>query len=212
MKAETGALLESGLRGLEPCREAVVRAFELLLRCFSGGGKVLVCGNGGSAADSEHIVGELMKGFRRARPLPAADRERLQQAFPADASWLADRLQGGLPAVSLVSPIALTTAILNDLGGELVYAQQVYGLGREGDALIGISTSGLARNVLNALKVARAFGLRTIGLTGRGGGDFPALCDAAIVSPAGDTAEVQAHHLQIYHALCGMIEAELFPL
>jgi len=213
MKGETERLLLAGLRqaGLEPLRAAVEAAFRLLLDCFAGGGKVLVCGNGGSAADSEHIVGELMKGFRLARRVPAADRARLEAAFPADAARLADRLQGALPAVSLVSPVSLNTAILNDIGGEMVFAQQVYGLGRPGDVLVGLSTSGGARNVLSALKVARAFGLATLGFSGRGGGEMAGLCDVLLLSPAAETSDIQVHHMQLYHTLCAMLETERFP-
>ncbi len=212
MNGEAERLFLDGLRqgGLESLHAAVEEAFGLLLRCFAGGGKVLVCGNGGSAADSEHIVGELMKGFRLARPVPADRRARLEAAFPADAAWLADHLQGALPAVSLVSPVSLTTAILNDLSGDMIFAQQVYGLGREGDVLIGISTSGSARNVLNALKVARAFGLQTLGLSGRGGGRMAGLCDVLLLSPAAQTSDIQVHHMHLYHTLCAMLEAERF--
>jgi D-sedoheptulose 7-phosphate isomerase len=196
---------------LERCAPEVQATFEVLRASFRQGGKALVCGNGGSAADSEHIVGELMKGFYSRRPVPKKVRERLAAAFPGDGEFLADHLQGALPAISLVSQTSLITATANDVAADLIFAQQVYGYGVAGDVLLGISTSGNSKNVIYALKVARAAGLGTIGLTGRSGGKMKALCDVTICAPAVITAEIQQQHIVIYHALCAMLEEEFFP-
>jgi D-sedoheptulose 7-phosphate isomerase len=177
---------------------------------FAGDGALLVCGNGGSAADSEHIVGELMKGFALPRPVPDDVRGRLSDADPVGGDGLADRLQGALRAISLVSQTSLATAIANDGDADMVFAQQVYGYGRPGDALLAISTSGSSRNVVNALRVARAQGLCTVGLTGRSGGAMQALCDVAICVPYDDTPTIQERHLAIYHALCLALELRFF--
>jgi D-sedoheptulose 7-phosphate isomerase len=190
------------------CEADIAKAFEILKTCFSNGGKVLLCGNGGSAADAEHIVGELMKGFMSKRPVPQSMREKLAQ-FGVEGTYLADNLQGAMPAISLASHIALMTAVANDVSADMVFAQQLYGLGREGDVLIGISTSGNSVNIVHALQVARALGMYTIGLTGRGG-RMSMLCDAAIRVPFDSTPDVQERHLPIYHALCMMLEEALF--
>ncbi len=195
---------------LTECMPSIRLAFDALTLTFRAGGKLLVCGNGGSAADSEHIVGELMKGFNLRRPIPESTRERLVRAFPDEGEYLADHLQAALPALSLVSQTSLLSAYANDVAPDMGFAQQVLGYGREGDALIGISTSGLSANVLNAVRVARALGIRTIGLTGQGGGAIKDLCDVAIVVPCDSTADVQERHLGIYHALCAMLEEEFF--
>jgi phosphoheptose isomerase len=196
---------------LEGCMGALEQAFTLLEGCYRGGGKVLVCGNGGSAADSEHIVGELMKGFLSRRPLDPSARQWLIDAFPEDGMYLADNLQGALPALSLVSQTALLSAYANDVAPDMIFAQQVYGYGRPGDALIGISTSGNSGNVLRALQVARAMGLATIGLTGRSGGRMVGLCDVTLQVPYDTVTEIQERHLPIYHTLCIMLEEAFFP-
>jgi D-sedoheptulose 7-phosphate isomerase len=205
-------LLEREVRaaGLEALREPLAAALSLLAGALRGGGKVLVCGNGGSAADSEHIVGELMKGFRSRRPLPEADRARLEAACGPEGRALAGRLQRALPAISLVSQVSLGTSVANDLGADLVFAQQVYGYGRPGDALIAISTSGNAANVLAACRTARALGLKVLGLTGAGGGQLAQACDVCLRAPASETSAVQVWHLRAYHLLCGLLEAEFF--
>ena len=185
----------SGLRG------DILDSFRYLLDGFSRGGKLLVAGNGGSAADAEHIVGELMKGFRLPRPLPAEARAR----YGEDA-----KLQGALPAIALTGHPALSSAYLNDVDGEWIFAQQVYGLGRTGDVLLALSTSGEARNVLHAARIARARGMAVLALTGPDGGALARLADVAIRAPGADTAEVQEHHLPIYHCLCAMLEDAVF--
>jgi D-sedoheptulose 7-phosphate isomerase len=197
---------------LAVCRAEIQAAGELLLACFRGGGKLLVAGNGGSAADSEHIVGELMKGYLRQRPVPLEVRQRLAAAWPGRGDYLADHLQGALPAISLVSQTALMTAFANDVAPDMLFAQQVYGYGRPGDALLAISTSGNASNILHAVQVARALGLRCLGLTGRSGGALKALCDLTVCVPAEGATAVQERHLPIYHALCAFLEAEFFDV
>lgn len=177
-------------------------AVDALIRCFSGGGKLLVCGNGGSAADSGHIVGELLKGFLKKRPVPAA----LCAAVPGAAA-----LQCGLPAIDLTAQSAALTAILNDLGGDAVYAQQVLAYGVPGDVLLGITTSGNAANVRLAAQVARAKGLTVIGMTGRSGGLLRNGCDILLNVDADETYRVQELHLPLYHALCAAVEAHFFP-
>jgi D-sedoheptulose 7-phosphate isomerase len=201
---------------LAPCLPDLERGFDLLCRSFREGGKLLVCGNGGSAADSEHIVGELMKGFDRRRALSRTEREHLQALYAREGRYLAEHLQGALPALSLTSQTSLITAVANDTAAEMVFAQQVYGYGRPGDVLLAISTSGNSRNVLHALRVAHAAGMATVGLTGPGGGEMAALCDVALCVPPGaarpaDTAEIQRAHQALYHALCRKLEEEFFP-
>ena len=179
-----------------PFEEAVSQ----LVNCFRRGGKLLLCGNGGSSADCAHIVGELVKGFCKKRPLP----KELQEAIGTD------RLQMGLPAIDLTANAALISAVNNDLGGELVYAQQVMAYGRAGDVLIGISTSGNSKNVALAVKAAKALGLYTIGLTGCGGGRLAELCDLTLRSAEKETYLVQEDHLMFYHRLCLRVEEAFF--
>jgi len=197
---------------LASCRAEIDRAMELLIAAYTAGHKVLTCGNGGSAADAEHIVGELMKGFLRKRPLDAAARAALTTAGGADGAYMAEHLQTPLPAVSLVASVALATAFANDVAPELVFAQQVMGLGQPGDVLLGISTSGNSKNVLYALIAARARGMKTLGLGGGTGGRMPALCDVCINVPAPQTHEIQELHLPVYHYLCAEVERHFFAV
>ena len=195
---------------LQACRSELEQADHILQKAYRQDGKLLLCGNGGSAADCDHIVGELMKGFESKRPLPAAVRERFRQAFPDEGEHLADHLQGALPAISLMSHSALISAFTNDVAAETAYAQQVYGYGRPGDVLLAISTSGNSVNVLRAVQVARVMGLATVGLTGQNGGRLLELCDVTIRAPRNATAAVQELHLPIYHALCISLETAFF--
>ncbi|QHW33663.1 SIS domain-containing protein [Paenibacillus rhizovicinus] len=194
----------------EACGADIVGAFEIMKTSFAQGGKTLVCGNGGSAADCEHIVGELMKGFLLRRPVPGGFREELKAVSPEAAEYIADNLQGALPAISLVSHTALATAFANDVAPDLVFAQQVYGYGKPGDVLVSLSTSGNSANVLHAITVAKASGLRTIGLTGRSGGRMKELCDVTIRIPEDMTPDIQERHLPVYHALCILLEEAFF--
>jgi D-sedoheptulose 7-phosphate isomerase len=189
---------------------SILQAAQMLQTCFAGGGKLLVCGNGGSAADSEHIVGELMKGFYLKRPVPSGFRERLVASYPEAGAYLADHLQGALPAISLVSHTSLITAVLNDVAGDMIFAQQVYGYGRPGDVLLGISCSGNAADVLHAFRVARALDVKTLGLTGRSGGGMPPLCDGLLRVGLDSIPDIQERHLAIYHALCAHLEERFF--
>ncbi len=195
---------------LAACRNDIGKAHQVLVDAFTRGGKLLVCGNGGSAADSDHIVGELMKGYLSRRPLPPEIRSQLGQADPEVGPHLAQTLQGALPAINLSAGGALLSAFGNDVKGEHAYAQAVYGYGRRGDVLLGLSTSGNAANVVAALCVARALGLSTIGLTGDGGGRMAGRCDVLIAVPAKRTFEIQELHLPVYHCLCAMVEAHFF--
>lgn len=184
--------------------EKLLMAADKISFCFEQGGKLLLCGNGGSAADCAHITGELVKGFIKKRPLPAALCEGIGE------SW-AQSLQGGLPAIDLTANAALMTAVINDIDGESVYAQQVMAYGQKGDVIIGISTSGNAENVGRALKAARAKGMYTIGMTGESGGKMKDLCDLLLNVAENETYRIQEKHLPLYHRLCILIEERLFP-
>ncbi len=195
---------------LSVCRNDIEAAFTLLKDCFEKEGKILVCGNGGSAADSSHIAGELMKGFMKRRELPDVLKSKLESADPVRGRFLGLKLQGALPAIALNTNTSLTTAVLNDMDGSLIYAQQVVGYGRRGDILICISTSGNADNVINAALVAGVSGLKIIGLTGESGGAVRDLCDVCIRVPAAGVPLIQELHLPVYHTLCAMVEEFFF--
>jgi D-sedoheptulose 7-phosphate isomerase len=195
---------------LENCADSIEQAYRLLHRTFAHGGKLLVAGNGGSAADCEHIVGELMKGFMSKRRLPEQMRRRLGELFPEDGPAMGERLQGALPAISLVSQTALQTAFANDVDADLVFAQQVYGYAKPEDSLLVLSTSGNSVNVVRAVQVAKAIGISTVGMTGRHGGALHRLCDVTIRVPYTSTPDVQERHLPIYHTLCIMLEEAFF--
>jgi D-sedoheptulose 7-phosphate isomerase len=196
---------------LGPLRPVIESAFRALERCYERGGKLLVCGNGGSAADADHIVAELMKGYLRPRPVASEVADRLRAADASLGPALADCLQGALPAVNLTAGSAFLSAFANDVRPDLAYAQAAWGHGRKGDVLLGISTSGNAANVRSALVVGRAVGMTTIGLTGRTGGKMAGLCDILLAVPADRTFEIQELHLPIYHCLCAMVEERFFP-
>ncbi len=185
---------------LKCCEKDIEKGLSLIIEVYRNNGKVLVCGNGGSAADSEHIVGELMKGFLNKRKI---DDKRLSKD-------LKENLQGALPAISLCSQTSLMTAFCNDLDPEYVFAQQVYGYGKENDLLIAISTSGNSKNVLKAVEVANCIGVKTLVLTGGDGGEIKDIATVAICVPSDETYKIQEYHLPIYHYLCGMVEKEFF--
>lgn len=209
MNREINLLIER-YPALAVCREQIEQAFLLMKKCFQQGGKLLICGNGGSAADSQHIVGELMKGFVLPRRLDQTWRMRFDGVCPEASEYLMKNLQGALPAISLVSENALSTAYANDQASDLAFAQQVLGLGRKGDILLGISTSGNSANVLYAADVARALDMEVIGLTGERGGKLKALCNACVCVPSRCTYQIQEYHLPIYHALCLALEQVFF--
>ncbi len=189
----------------------IEKACLVLEEAFRGGKKLLVCGNGGSAADSEHIVGELMKGFVKKRPLSERLRQRLLQVAGSEGAVLADRLQGALPAISLSSQTSLLSAIGNDNGYDFVFAQQVLGYGQPGDVLLAITTSGNSPNVVNACLAARALDLVVVGFTGEGGGRVGELSHVLIAVPERETAHVQELQQAVYHYMCAEIERCFFP-
>lgn len=180
---------------------------------FRGGGKLITCGNGGSAADAMHIVGEMMKGFLLPRKIADCRPEfvaRAQELFPADVEYFKANLQGALPAVSLVGETSLLTAFANDVMPNLIFAQQIFGLGRRGDVLLAISTSGNSDNVLFAVEVAKIMELKVVAMTGRRGGRLKHLSDVAVCVPADSSHKIQEFHLPIYHMLCLAAENEFF--
>lgn len=180
-------------------RDTFESARDLVVACYKNGGKVLTCGNGGSSADSGHIVGELVKGFLKKRPLPEDWQRELDMP-----------LQMGLPAIDLTAQSAILSAVLNDLGGAYVYAQQALCYANPGDVLIGITTSGNAQNVINAARAAHVKGAKVIGLTGGGGGKLAEFADVLLNVPARETYRVQEEHLKLYHRLCAEVEAAFF--
>jgi D-sedoheptulose 7-phosphate isomerase len=195
---------------LRSCQTSLEAAIEMVAGSMRGGGKLLVCGNGGSAADSEHLVADLMKGFMRKRPIPEADRDRLRGIDRVGVADISSLLQGALPAIALVSQGALMTALANDIRFDMVFAQQVYGLGRAGDVLFAISTTGNSPNVVNAAHVARSLGVGVVALTGRDGGAAARLADVSIQVPADVVFEVQELQLPVYHALALALEDLFF--
>ncbi len=196
---------------LKTCASDTLAVFEILSSCYREGGKLLTCGNGGSAADAEHIVGELMKAYLSKRKVPEEMLTKLLAADSEDGKYLATHLQGVLlPAISLVSQTSLLSAIANDTAADMIFAQQVYGYGQQGDTLIGLSTSGNSRNVILAMQVTRILGLYTIALTGPTGGALKSFCDVCICVPGESTPAIQERHLPIYHVLCAMLEEKFF--
>lgn len=191
-------------------RVEILKAYEVLESCYENGGKLLIAGNGGSCADAEHIVGELMKGFVKRRAVSGEFAEKLMEADPKRGKELAQKLQGGLPAIALTGHPGLSTAFLNDVDGDLIFAQQTYGYGKKGDVLLGISTSGNSKNVMYAMAAAKALGMKTIGLTGKDGGQLKTAAGVTIVVPETETFKIQELHLPIYHALCLMLEERFF--
>lgn len=195
---------------LEVCKEDIRKAYELLETAYQKGRKLLVCGNGGSASDSEHIVGELMKEFKLKRKVYSDHAAALKAIDPELGQVLADHLQGALPAISLTGHSSLQTAYMNDAVPELVFAQQVNGYGKEGDVLLGISTSGNSKNVLYAAVNAKAKGLKVIGLTGCKENKLMRFADVCIRVPETETYKIQEYHLPVYHCLCLMLEEKFF--
>jgi D-sedoheptulose 7-phosphate isomerase len=191
---------------LTPCKADISAVYDLLVCCFEKGHRLYIVGNGGSAADALHIVGELMKSFVRKRPLELNFEKRLWEEFPNEAEKLISGLQGALPAFALVENVALSTAFSNDEDAGFVFAQQVYGYVRENDVVLAISTSGNSANIIKALQVAKAQGATTIGLTGTSGGNAKPFCDVCICVPETETYKIQELHLPIYHTLCLMLE------
>ncbi len=191
-------------------KDEIQNAADALIKCYQGGGKVLLCGNGGSCSDSDHIVGELMKGFENKRRIGEPLKKQLSEIAGERGDYLAEKLQQGLPAISLTAHSALITAVANDTDADLIFAQQVVGYGNAGDIIIGISSSGNSQNVIDALITAKAKEMIVIGLTGETGGKMKPFCDILINVPGRRTAFVQELHLPVYHVLCLMVENYFF--
>lgn len=210
MNDEHIEVLVSRYPSLSACREAIMQTYNILRQAYSDGHKLLVCGNGGSASDSEHIVGELMKEFKLKREVYKDQAEAMKRIDPELGAVLAKHLQGALPAISLTGHSSLTTAFMNDSNPELVFAQQVNGYGKPDDVFMGISTSGNSKNVLYAAVAAKAKGLKVIGLTGQKPCRLASLADICIQVPETETYKIQELHLPVYHCLCMMLEEHFF--
>ena len=198
---------------LEICREDLINTVTIICNSFKSDHKLLICGNGGSAADSMHIVGELMKGFILPRSIKDFETDfykKLKTEYPEDAEYFTNNLQCALPAISLVGETALMTAFANDKSSDLIFAQQVLGIGNSGDILLAITTSGNSVNILHAAKVARLKNLKIIALTGRTGGKIKSLADISICVPADSAYTIQEYHLPIYHMICIAAENEFY--
>lgn len=193
-------------------KQDIVDAYFILEECYEHDGKLLIAGNGGSAADSEHIAGELMKRFETPRPVTDELKKRLLAVDPVKGADLAQNLERGLMAIPLVAHEAMTTAYINDVDGYGVFAQQLYGFGRPGDVFLGISTSGNSKNILSATVVARALGIKIVGLTGNTGGELAKVADVAVIVPEQRTYMIQEFHLPIYHCWCLMLESKFFGM
>ena len=196
---------------LDPIKHDIQNSYLILAESFAAGGKLLIAGNGGSAADSEHIVGELMKSFKRKRRLPDSFHEKILKASPEIAEYLLPRLQPGLPAISLSNHTSLNTACINDIDGHITFSQQLYVYAKEGDTFLGISTSGNSKNIIYAAATAKAKGLKVIVLTGGGGGYLKNFADVSIIVPEKETYKIQELHMPVYHCLCLMLEEQFFP-
>lgn len=195
---------------LEAAKDDIIAAYWVMEECYEHDGKLLIAGNGGSAADSEHIAGELMKRFQAPRPVPAEFADKLKEIDPVRGENLAQNLERALMAIPLVAHEAMTTAYINDVDGLGVFAQQLYGFGRPGDVFLGISTSGNSKNVMAATVVARALGIKVIGLTGAKGGELAKVADVCVKAPSDETYMIQELHLPIYHCWCLMLEDTFF--
>ena len=190
-------------------RPSVLNAFEMLKTTYAQGGTLYCAGNGGSSSDCEHIVGELLKSFKKMRAINEEVAGNLSN-YGEDGEYLLSKLEGSLPAVSLISQTGILTAFANDKSWDTASAQQLYGLGKKGDCLLVLSTSGNSKNCVYAVLVAKAKGLKTLAFTGESGGKLKGLCDECVCVPETETYKVQELHLPIYHCLCAMLEEEIF--
>lgn len=195
---------------LSSIKKEIIDAYFIMEETYQKDGKLMVAGNGGSAADSEHIAGELMKRFKTPRPVSKEFAQKLRQVDPMRGAHLADNLERSLMAIPLVAHEALTTAYINDVDGYGVFAQQLFGFGRSGDVFLGISTSGNSQNIMSATVVARALGIKVIGLTGQQGGELAEVADVCVRVPEKETYMIQELHLPIYHCWCLMLEEKFF--
>ena len=194
------------------CEEDIENAVKAIIDCYKKGGKLILCGNGGSCADCDHIVGELMKGFLKLRPLSDDKKAEMKKNCDLVDDEILSKLQGGLPAVSLPSITALNSAFCNDVDPELIYAQPLMSLVNKNDILIGLSTSGNSKNVFGAVKVAKALGIKVIGLTGKTGGKLNGVADICICAPETETFKIQELHLPIYHYICAKVEEFFYKI
>lgn len=213
MKKTTKQILERLFKRfpkLNSCEEEIINSVEMIVNCYKNNGKLLICGNGGSASDSLHIVGELMKSFVLPRKLKNEYQEKIAEMFPENAEYFIKNLQGTLSAISLVSETALTTAYSNDNSADLSFAQQVLGYGNKNDILIAISTSGNSKNVIYASQIAKIKDMKVISLTGKNGGELKEYSDININVEEKETFIIQEYHLPIYHTLCLAVENEIF--
>lgn len=204
------SLLTERYPSLKSIEQQIIDAYLVMERCYLNGGKLLLAGNGGSAADCEHIAGELMKRFKLSRHVPADTAEKLCRIDPQRGPLLSRNLECSLMAIPLVAHEALSTAYINDVDGLGVFAQQLFGFGRKGDVFLGISTSGNSKNIMNATVVARALEIPVIGLTGAEGGELAEIADVAVKVPASETYMIQELHLPVYHCWCLMLEDRFF--
>lgn len=195
---------------LECCKNDIEKAYSIIEKAYNKDKKLLIAGNGGSAADSEHIAGELMKKFKIPRPVDPEFAEKLKNIDSVYGAELAKNLERGLMTIPLVAHEALSTAYINDVDGHGVFAQQLYDFGRPGDVFLGISTSGNSKNVISTTVVARALGIKVIGLTGKSGGKLAKVADVTIKVPEMETYMIQELHLPVYHCLCLMLEDRFF--
>lgn len=192
------------------CKEDILASLDILIDCYDKNKKLLVCGNGGSATDSQHIVGELMKSFKRKRKLPKKIETLISNHYPEEKNYYIENLERPLQAISLVGETGLITAYSNDKAPDLVFAQQVLGIGEQEDVLLAISTSGNSKNILHACKIAKLMDMKIIGLTGENDGKIKDFCDVVIKAPSKETFIIQEYHLPIYHAICLALEEEYF--
>ncbi len=195
---------------LEPLKANIIAAIDAVIDCYKNGGKVMICGNGGSASDSSHIVGELMKGFVKKRPIIGVERAEMKASSPDITDEFLNNLQGSLPAINFTENSAILSAFANDVDPDMVYAQLALGYTKPHDVLIGITTSGNSKNVINACLVAKAKGAFILGLTGRNGGKLKSVSDVAIVVPETETFKIQELHLPIYHCICAAVEEAFY--
>lgn len=191
---------------LSELRDAIDKASGIIVKCYTAGGKLLICGNGGSSSDACHIAGELMKSFEKRRPLDVSFKKRLADISPDRGRYLAEKLEHGLPAISLAAHTSLITAIGNDIGPRLIFAQQIMGYGEGKDVLLALSTSGNSENIIDACITARAMNITVVGITGKSGGKMKEYCDILINVPREQTASVQELQLPVYHAVCRIVE------
>lgn len=197
---------------LVPLQDQILHACNMLITAFQNGNKLLLCGNGGSCADCDHIAGEFLKGFLLKRPVNDDLKNTMAEKYGEMGAEIAGKLQQGLPTISLNTHSAAISAFENDVDPELIYAQQALAYGKPGDILIGISTSGGAKNVAAAVMTANSLGLHTIGLTGKDGGQLARLAELPLIMPKCETYRIQEDHLAVYHLLCAVVEYEIFDI